>query len=413
MSVSSSISALQRTNEAHSITAAFDGSSIQTTRVTGDREGGLFRQIDDQMGKMSFLQLLTTQLQYQDPLSPMENTDFVAQLAQFSQLESTTSMEAAMTRMAQTFEASMDLQNFNAQSTTNAASVSLVGKQVRLRQNIFEYNGGNQVMDFRAHLGDTRERAVVNIVDGDGKVIRSIELSDKDDNNVVHFTWDGRDETGQRVPADTYNLIIEGQERDDNLYCFVEDVVAGIRYTNQGTMVIVRGVEIPVSNILEVRHTGTSSGNSGGGMNTSDLSMAQALGMIGHDVKAKLEERLTYEPSPNQRLQFNLDLGGTPNATLVIRDKNGVEVHRIEVDEKALRDYANANDVPFGTFSIPKTAHNNTGEFSVQIIESNRMAYFYKRGSITGVVNQNGTPRLRMDGMFVDISEIIEISKAA
>ena len=45
------------------------------------------RKINNQLGKDDFLKILITQLRYQDPLSPMEDTDFIAQMAQFSALE--------------------------------------------------------------------------------------------------------------------------------------------------------------------------------------------------------------------------------------------------------------------------------------------------------------------------------------
>ncbi|MFZ8915516.1 MAG: flagellar hook assembly protein FlgD, partial [Pseudomonadales bacterium] len=50
----------------------------------------------DELGRQEFLKLLTTQLQNQNPLDPMKNEQFVAQLAQFSTLEATLSMSGSL-----------------------------------------------------------------------------------------------------------------------------------------------------------------------------------------------------------------------------------------------------------------------------------------------------------------------------
>ncbi len=52
-----------------------------------------------QMGENDFLKLLVTQLRYQDPLNPIQNQDFTAQLAQFSSLEQLTNMNSTLSEM--------------------------------------------------------------------------------------------------------------------------------------------------------------------------------------------------------------------------------------------------------------------------------------------------------------------------
>jgi flagellar basal-body rod modification protein FlgD len=68
------------------------------------------------LGKDAFLKLLTTQLQHQDPLNPMEDSEFMGQMAQFSTLEQITNMAGANTAMADNLAFSK--------------SVSLIGRTV-------------------------------------------------------------------------------------------------------------------------------------------------------------------------------------------------------------------------------------------------------------------------------------------
>jgi flagellar basal-body rod modification protein FlgD len=154
------------------------------------------------LGKDAFLQLLVTQLKNQNPLEPQDNGEFVAQLAQFSSLEGITTLNETVSGIASNHNSSQALQ-----------ASSLVGRSVIAP-------GDKAVVD--TTKGMTGSIAIpqsvaattLKITDKDGKVVRTIELTDQKAGNAS-FTWDGKDDAGNVLPSGTYNFAanttIDGQ----------------------------------------------------------------------------------------------------------------------------------------------------------------------------------------------------------
>ena len=75
-------------------------SAIGATTTTAAAGAASTKPTSQTLGKDDFLKLLTTQLQHQDPLNPMDDKEFIGQMAQFSTLEQITNMSSGMTKLA-------------------------------------------------------------------------------------------------------------------------------------------------------------------------------------------------------------------------------------------------------------------------------------------------------------------------
>ena len=150
-----------------------------------------------QLGKDDFLKLLTVQLRYQDPLNPMENTEFVAQMAQFSSLEQLQNMNQTMER-SQAAEAELQA------AFKNNLVTSLVGKAVEVPTQEVAYDGETTEVAYR--LGPQARSASLQILDARGQMVRELELDTSQAYNKVE--WDGKSVSGDKVPKGVYLAVV-------------------------------------------------------------------------------------------------------------------------------------------------------------------------------------------------------------
>ena len=93
------------------------------------------------LGQNEFLKLLVTQMQNQDPMKPVSDTEFIAQMAQFSSLEQTKTMSADITKLRQ--------------GNDFLQATNLLGKEVRLNLGDMEFTKGI-VTDLNVKDGEAR-----------------------------------------------------------------------------------------------------------------------------------------------------------------------------------------------------------------------------------------------------------------
>ncbi len=147
------------------------------------------------LGEDTFLRLLTTQLQNQDPSNPVSNEEFVAQLATFSQLE-----------QLQTVSSQLDALYLVNSSMNNAAMTNLLGQNVVAASDTFHYGGTGEQSIWYDAAGEATE-ATITISDENGDVVYSGDMGSLEEGEGA-WTWDGTDMNGQAVAEGNYTFTI-------------------------------------------------------------------------------------------------------------------------------------------------------------------------------------------------------------
>jgi len=150
------------------------------------------------LGQADFLKLMTAQMQNQDPFSPVDNTQMVAQMAQFSSL-------AGISDMSTTLKAIADKLGV---STTSDA-VSYIGKTVLVPGNT-AYGRTSGGIAGAIELGDDASAVNVTISDQNGQVLKTLKLGAQA-RGTVNYDWDGMTDQGADAGAGPFNVSVVAQ----------------------------------------------------------------------------------------------------------------------------------------------------------------------------------------------------------
>ena len=198
------------------------------------------------MGKDAFLQLLVTQLRYQDPLKPMENTEFLAQLSQFSSLEQ-------LFNMNETLEKNGDL----TLSVHNALMSNLIGREVKIPGNVITWEDGT---DMRVSYAlDSGGEVSVEVYDSAGNTVRTVSMGPQEMGEHT-FIWDGMDDTGFPVEPGNYRIRVTTPNADGGKLdwaTYLIGKVTSIRFVNGSPVLYIGDQAVNPSDVVGIYESGS------------------------------------------------------------------------------------------------------------------------------------------------------------
>ncbi len=200
------------------------------------------------MGKDDFLKLMISQLKNQDPLNPMDGTQFAAQLAQFSSLEQLHNLNDLVKQ-------SIDANYLLIQSVNNTMTASLIGKHAKTEGNTVNYDSQKSIT-FEYSLPDSAKNVEINIYDANGNLVKTYHP--KNNFKGEHkLSWDLTDNKGEKISKGKYKIEVkamgfDGKELDSKVYQL--GVITGVKFTDKGTKILIDGSEFNLSDILAIEN---------------------------------------------------------------------------------------------------------------------------------------------------------------
>jgi len=205
-------------------------SSDLLNQLNGTKSTTTTKKDDSAVSQSSFLTMLTTQLQNQDPMNPLDNSQMTSQLAQISTVDGITKLNTTMESMVAASQSSEAMQAAN-----------LVGRAVLVE-------GGKLQMSQGAALGgvelaEPADAVKVVIKDSNGNAIRTLDLGSMDAGSQA-FGWDGKTDEGAAAADGAYSISVTATRGDTKV-----DVKTLQLGTVSGVIRAASGVKIEVGNL--------------------------------------------------------------------------------------------------------------------------------------------------------------------
>jgi len=189
------------------------------------------------IGKDDFMKLLLAQLKNQNPLNPMDGTDFAAQLAQFSSLEQLSNLNTEL-----------KTQGLNQMTLGYAQSANMIGKVIAA-QNGNTITADGSTVDINYRLAKDAQKVTINIYDQDGKLVQTLEdTAKKEGMNIT--TWNC-----SAIAKGNYTFQIAASDINGGVVTadtMTSGVVTAVHFKNNTISLTVNGQELALSDVVSV-----------------------------------------------------------------------------------------------------------------------------------------------------------------
>lgn len=198
-------------------------------QIAGNKPESRFvdRRKKEELGQDGFMKLLAHQLKNQDPMKPMDQKDFSANLAQFSQLEQLTAMNKKM-----------DSVNQNALDDKRVQGASFLGRKVVTAGTTIDYKGDGKDAKIPFYLDQPAKTAIINVLDNKNQLVARIEKENLN-KGMQDVTWDGIGFDGQIAAKETYHFEVIGFDENNNKFngsTRSEGLVQGVHFEDGETV---------------------------------------------------------------------------------------------------------------------------------------------------------------------------------
>lgn len=219
------------------MTTVSSSTSTGTTSTSAISQSGLMANYE------LFLSILTTQIQNQDPLDPMDSSEYTTQLVQYSNVE-------------QSIQQNKNLENIITmlESSHMMSYVNYIGNEVTMDASSAVLSGGQASWDYDAPKAAS---GTVTIRNEEGAVVFSDEIDLAAGSNT--YSWDGQMDNGVDAESGTYSISFNMRDKNEkvvNVSTVTKGVVEGVDWSTGKMYLKVNGNLVPVSEILSVSQSG-------------------------------------------------------------------------------------------------------------------------------------------------------------
>jgi flagellar basal-body rod modification protein FlgD len=196
----------------------------------------------------TFLKLLVAQLEHQDPLKPMENADFTAQLAQFSMLEQ---LEAMNKNLRSMVDAQQGLNGLEAKMQ----ATSPVGKEVAIKGDTTQVHDGHATK-LAYNLAAPSAHVSIEILNGAGQPVQVFEETNKAAGQYAVPLY-GKDKRAKKLPDGVYAVRVtakDGAGQPVAVETFIQGRVNGVEYGTDQPYFLMNKNRVAFSDIVSIQH---------------------------------------------------------------------------------------------------------------------------------------------------------------